>query len=74
MSIVTVYTTDEVAAALKVNPDWVRDQVLAGRVTPMRVGSPKNGSMRWTDADVARLVDSMRPAVPEPRRRRKRRT
>lgn len=72
MSIVTVYTTDEVAASLKVQPDWLREQVKAGRVSPLRLTSARNAPMRWTDADVARLVDSMRPVKPEPRRRKRR--
>ena len=72
MSLATTYTTTQVAEMLQVTEWWVRRQVQLDRVRPLRLGGD-NSPMRFTDADVERLLASMRPPAPMVRKRRRQR-
>jgi hypothetical protein len=73
------YTVAEIAEALKVSPWWVKKQVKAGLVTPIRLSTAKNAPMRFTEADYQQLLAALTPGVVAPAptqqkaRRRKRR-
>lgn len=69
----TTYTVEQVAESLGVTAWWVRRQIKAGVVNPLRVGDHPSSPIRFTQADVDHLIESMRPAVVEPTRKRRRR-
>lgn len=72
MALPVTYTTEEVAAALKVNIKTVRDMIRDGRVpTPARLSDSPTAPYRFTEQDVEALIAALRP-VPVEKRRRKR--
>jgi hypothetical protein len=78
MPLATTYTTAEIAEALKVSPWWVKKQVKAGLVSPIRLSTAKNAPMRFTEADYQQLLRALTPTAVAPApaqktRRRKRR-
>lgn len=69
----TYYTTEQVAEALGVKADWIREILKRpGAPSPVRLSDTKYARMRWSKADVDALDKFLRPAeVPAPRRRRR---
>ena len=65
----TTYTTAEVAEKLRCSARKVRTQA-----AKLGIGIALNGraGYRYTSGDIDRLMDSMRPAPPVARRRRRR--
>lgn len=68
------HTAAEVAEALKTSTWWVRQQVKAGRVQPVRLSESVNAPLRFSDEDVAQLLATLRPPAPASPKRRRRRT
>jgi predicted site-specific integrase-resolvase len=73
------YTSDEVAAALKISLWTLRRLVKAGAANPMRLSNSPTAEMRFDDQDVADIKKALRsntggaiPAPPATRRRRRR--
>lgn len=69
-----LYTTDEVAAAKKLSPDYIRKLVKDGKVTPFRTSAARNAPMRFGPQHLEQIDAAMTPAPPaEPATRRRRR-
>lgn len=72
-----LHTTEEVAAARKVSPDYIRKLVRAGKVTPFRTSTAPNAPMRFGPQHLAQIDKAMTPppkVEPTRRRRARRRT
>lgn len=65
----TLHTTAEVAETLRVSPRKIR-KTAAELGLGIEVGG--RAGFRYTDDDVAALIESMRPVQPVPARRRRR--
>lgn len=72
MSLERRYTTAEVAAALNVTAETVRDYIGRGLCAPLKLSSAPNGQYRFTQADVDTLVAALNPPKPARTRRRRR--
>lgn len=68
-----LYTTDEVAAAKKVSPDYIRKLVRTGKVTPLRTSAARNAPMRFGPAHLEQIEQAMTPTPPVEHTRRRRR-
>lgn len=66
------YTTAEVAEAFSVSPDYLRDLVKAGKVTPLRTSAARNAAMRFTSEHLDQIRAAMTPPRPVERTRRRR--
>ena len=72
-----LWTLDEVATSRKVSTRYIRDQIKAGKVTPLRLSEARNAPYRFAPEHLEQLDQAMTPTPPaEPagRRRRRRRT
>jgi len=73
MTLPQTYRTEDVAEALGVTVQTVRDIIKRpGAPRPARLSDSPTAPMRFTEQDVKDLIEYLRPeAVPEKRRRRR---